>query len=420
MPQSPFLLTRRRLIGTAGATLLLTLSRAGFGATGGILAVRTWPSDTYTRVTLEANEALKFRQFTMKNPDRLVIDIDGVELNTVLKDFAGKIGDDPFIRTARAAQFNPTTVRLVLDLKHEVAPQVFTLPPVAEYRHRLVVDLYPTKSNDPLLSLLEDFNRGKIDNAPAKAEPRPQAPADTDRPSNRGGRTFTIMLDPGHGGEDPGAIGPSGAQEKHVVLAIARQLKRKIDAMPGMRAHMTRDADIFIPLGVRVAKARQVNADLFISIHADAFTNQSARGSSVFTLSEKGATSTTARWLAKTQNEADLIGGVKIDAGRDRYLAHTLLDLTQTATNNDSNRLAGKVLQHLGGINRLHKSQVEQAAFAVLRAPDIPSILVETAFISNPEEEAKLTDSTHQEKIADAIFSGIKTYSSRSPVIARS
>lgn len=420
MPQSPFLLTRRRLIGTVGATLLLTLSRAGFGAASGILAVRTWPSDTYTRVTLEASEALKFRQFTMKNPDRLVIDIDGVELNAVLKDFAGKIGDDPFIRTARAAQFNPTTVRLVLDLKHEVAPQVFTLPPVAEYRHRLVVDLYPTKSNDPLLSLLEDFNRGKIDPAPAKAEPRPQAPADADRPSSRGGRTFTIMLDPGHGGEDPGAIGPSGAQEKHVVLAIARQLKRKIDAMPGMRAHMTRDADIFIPLGVRVAKARQVNADLFISIHADAFTNQSARGSSVFTLSEKGATSTTARWLAKTQNEADLIGGVKIDAGRDRYLAHTLLDLTQTATNNDSNRLAGKVLQQLGGINRLHKLQVEQAAFAVLRAPDIPSILVETAFISNPEEEAKLTDSTHQDKIADAIFSGIKTYSSRSPVIARS
>ncbi|ASJ25407.1 N-acetylmuramoyl-L-alanine amidase [Laribacter hongkongensis] len=411
MPES-LLTSRRRLLQAGGSLMLLMLSGASLAGGAGVIAVRSWPSATYTRITLESDGALKYRSFTMSSPNRLVIDLEGVQLNAVLREFSERAIDDPYIRTARAGQFNPTTVRVVLDLKSEVRPEIFTLAPIAEYRHRLVVDLYPAQSDDPLLALLEDFNQGKV--SPAEPAPKRNEPAST----GKGGRPFVVMLDPGHGGEDPGAIGPSGAREKNVVLAIARQLKRKIDATPGMRAHLTRDDDIFIPLGVRVAKARQVKADLFVSIHADAFTTPTARGSSVFTLSEKGATSTAAKWLAKTQNDADLVGGIKIDAGRDRYLAHTLLDLTQTATINDSMKLARAVLDELGDINRLHKNQVEQAGFAVLKAPDIPSILVETAFISNPEEEAKLTNPLHQARIADALHSGIRQYAGKT-VLAR-
>ncbi|MCG8995631.1 N-acetylmuramoyl-L-alanine amidase [Laribacter hongkongensis] len=411
MPES-LLTSRRRLLQAGGSLMLLMLSGASLAGGAGVIAVRSWPSATYTRITLESDGALKYRSFTMSSPNRLVIDLEGVQLNAVLREFSERAIDDPYIRTARAGQFNPTTVRVVLDLKSEVRPEIFTLAPIAEYRHRLVVDLYPAQSDDPLLALLEDFNQGKV--SPAEPPPKRNEPAST----GKGGRPFVVMLDPGHGGEDPGAIGPSGAREKNVVLAIARQLKRKIDATPGMRAHLTRDDDIFIPLGVRVAKARQVKADLFVSIHADAFTTPTARGSSVFTLSEKGATSTAAKWLAKTQNDADLVGGIKIDAGRDRYLAHTLLDLTQTATINDSMKLARAVLNELGDINRLHKNQVEQAGFAVLKAPDIPSILVETAFISNPEEEAKLTNPLHQARIADALHSGIRQYAGKT-VLAR-
>ncbi|WP_022652907.1 N-acetylmuramoyl-L-alanine amidase [Aquaspirillum serpens] len=454
-------LNRRRLLQAGAAGLLLTVSRVGMAAAASeIIAVRTWPSDTYTRVTLEASNSLKFKYFTIKDPERLVVDVEGVQLNAMLRALNGQVVDDPFIRAARAGQFTPTTVRIVLDLKNEVSPQVFTLPPVAEYRHRLVIDLYPTHSDDPLLALLNEFNKGDLDkddksaqsqpeknqkkaerdnkgDKPDSTEPEKTAKADKndkprreskrdqdddDKPSknnSRGTRPFTVMIDPGHGGEDPGAIGPSGTREKDVVLAISRLLKKRIDAMPGMRAYLTRDADIFIPLGVRVAKARQVRADLFISVHADAFIQSSARGSSVFTLSEKGATSTAAKWLAQTQNDADLVGGVKINT-KDKYLAHTLLDLTQTATINDSVRLANSVLKQLGGINRLHKNQVEQAGFAVLKAPDIPSILVETAFISNPDEEAKLVNRAHQERIADAMLQGIKSYTNRGPIVARS
>ncbi len=453
-------LNRRRLLQAGAAGLLLTVSRVGFAAASEIIAVRTWPSDTYTRVTLEASNSLKFKYFTIKDPERLVVDVEGVQLNAMLRALNGQVVDDPFIRAARAGQFTPTTVRIVLDLKNEVSPQVFTLPPVAEYRHRLVIDLYPTHSDDPLLALLNEFNKGDLDKDDKSAqsqadkhqkkaerdsksdksdqtEPDKTAKTDKndkphrdskrdqdddDKPSknnSRGTRPFTVMIDPGHGGEDPGAIGPSGTREKDVVLAISRLLKKRIDAMPGMRAYLTRDADIFIPLGVRVAKARQVRADLFISVHADAFIQPSARGSSVFTLSEKGATSTAAKWLAQTQNDADLVGGVKINT-KDKYLAHTLLDLTQTATINDSVRLANSVLKQLGGINRLHKNQVEQAGFAVLKAPDIPSILVETAFISNPDEEAKLVNRAHQERIADAMLQGIKSYTNRGPIVARS
>ena len=229
---------------------------------------------------------------------------------------------------------------------------------------------------------------------------------------------ITIVIDPGHGGEDPGALGRSGTQEKDVTLAIARKLKERINREPNMRAVLTRDGDYFIPLQTRVEKARRVNADLFVSVHADAFIKPHARGSSVFALSERGATSVAARWLAKRENEADLIGGVNLDV-KDRYLKQTLLDLSQTATINDSLKLGKAVLSELGEINTLHKAQVEQAGFAVLKAPDIPSILVETAFISNPEEESRLKSESYQAKMADALLQGIKRYFAKNPPLSR-
>lgn len=409
MPYPPLDPARRTLITAAAATFLLAVSRVGLAASSQLVALRVWPSSTYTRVTLEASEPLKYKYFTIPNPERLVIDIEGVQLNAVLKDIGSQISAaDPFIQTARAGQFTPDTVRIVLDLKSDIKPQVFTLAPVAEYQHRLVIDLYPTaQQDDPLLALLEDYNKGKLEQPPLKSKSKP----DKNRP-------ILIMLDPGHGGEDPGAVGPSGTREKDVVLKIAKQLKRMIDAERNMKAYMTRDEDVFIPLGVRVAKARKLNADLFISIHADAFLNPSARGSSVFALSEQGATSTAARYLAKTQNDADLIGGVKITS-KDRYLAHTLLDLTQTATINDSLKLGKSVLGKIGELNRLHKDEVEQAGFAVLKAPDIPSILVEAAFISNPEEERRLMDATFQQKVAESIFGGVRGYFAQGAALAR-
>ncbi len=411
MSESSFDPTRRRLLNVAAATILLSVAAPGIAAAASrVVAVRVWPASSYTRITLESSEPLRYKQFTLTNPNRLVIDLEGLQLNGILKDISTQItAADPFIKTARAGQNTPDTVRIVLELKSEVKPQLFTLAPVAEFRNRLVVDLYPTAvQDDPLLSLLEDYNKGKIDQPELKTRPKS---------GNDGSRSIIVMLDPGHGGEDPGAIGPSGTREKDVVLKIGRELKRLIDAESGMKAYMTRDEDVFIPLGVRVAKARKLNADLFISIHADAFMNPSARGTSVFALSEKGATSTAARFLAQTQNEADLIGGVKLNA-KDRYLAHTLFDLTQTATINDSLRLGKQVLGKVGGLNRLHRGQVEQAGFAVLKAPDIPSILVETAFISNPDEEQRLIDPDFQGNMAAAIMAGVKTYFKQGAALA--
>jgi N-acetylmuramoyl-L-alanine amidase len=232
-------------------------------------------------------------------------------------------------------------------------------------------------------------------------------------------RLITVAIDPGHGGEDPGAISRTGTHEKNITLAIARKLKAKIDKEPNMRAALTREGDYFISLPMRLEKARHVNADLFVSVHADAFIKPHARGSSVFALSERGATSAAARWLAKKENEADLIGGVNLDI-KDPYLKQTLLDLSQTATINDSLKLGKEVLSEIGDINHLHKSNVEQAGFAVLKSPDIPSILVETAFISNPDEERKLKNPAYQEKLADAILAGIKRYFANNPPVARS
>jgi len=387
-----------------------------------VLAVRVWPAADYTRVTLECDAPLKFNHFLVDSPDRLVVDIEGVEFNNVLDSLAGKVSaDDPNIKLLRAGRFKPGVVRLVMELKGKVNPQVFTLAPVGEYGHRLVLDVYPDNPPDPLMALLQG-RKDDVEPLPDEwdfliGEEKVEAPEV--RTAKKSGkpvvdRLVTITLDPGHGGEDPGAVGKRGTHEKKVTLEVARRLKRRIDAEPNMRAVLTRDADFFVPLHVRVEKARRVKSDLFLSIHADAWVKPDARGSSVFVLSERGASSTQARLLAQRENQSDLIGGVNIRT-RDPFLARTLLDLSQTATIADSLKLGRYLLGELGAVNTLHKSQVEQAGFAVLKAPDIPSALIETAFISNPEEERRLKDEAYQEKLAEAIVRGIRQYFIKHP-----
>ncbi|OUY15999.1 N-acetylmuramoyl-L-alanine amidase [Yersinia pestis subsp. microtus bv. Altaica] len=406
---------RRRLLQGAAAAWMLSISRVGFAASSHIVAVRVWPSSTYTRVTLESNTPLKYRQFALTHPDRIVVDIEGVQLNSVLKEISRQVQSaDPYLKQARVGQFDKNTVRLVLELKQSISPQLFTLKPFAEFRNRLVVDLYPAEGgtsaeDDPLLALLEDYNKGNVDRTLPPETPK-AGKAGRDRP-------IIIMLDPGHGGGDPGAIGKNKNKEKNIVLQNARRLRALIQKEANMRGFMTRNEDVFIPLKVRVAKARKLRADLFISIHADAFTNRAASGSSVFALSTKGATSTAARFLAQTQNEADQIGGVSKSG--DPYLDHTIIDLLQTATINDSLKFGKEVLSRMSKINKLHKNRVDQAGFAVLKAPDIPSILVETAFISNLEEERKLRTSRFQQQIAESIFAGIKAYFANGGAMAR-
>jgi len=416
-------------------------------ATIAISSARVWPAQDYTRLTLESKQPIRYKMFALANPHRLVIDLDDVEINTPLNELSGKVGnDDPYIKSVRVARFKPGVIRLVLDLKAEAKPQLFNLQPVAEYGHRLVLDVYPAVVVDPLMALVQQ-GENKVAQAAtneqiaatssavavppdAIPEPKPQAvtalsppPEKTGRPASSSRtevstRTLIVAVDAGHGGEDPGAHGRKGTREKNVTLAIARKLKEQIDATPGMRAVMIRNGDFFIPLRGRVEKARKAHADLFVSIHADAFVKPHARGSSVFALSERGATSASARWLAKKENEADLIGGVNL-AIKDPYLARTLLDLSQTATINDSLKVAKHVLKELGGINTLHRGFVEQAGFAVLKSPDIPSILVETAFISNPEEEKRLADEDYRERMAGAILNGIKRYFAQNPALSR-
>lgn len=429
-PHQP-LARRRDLIKFAGASLLLLVTpvaRAAANRTPSILAVRVWPAPDYTRVAIEHDAPLKYTHFTVKNPERLVVDLEGIEFNSVLEGLANKIApNDPNIKLLRAGRYKPGVVRLVMELKNEVRPQVFVLPPVGEYGHRLVLDVYPLDPPDPLLSLIDkkEFEPVAVE---SRAEDKGGQASDVSaelkpEPKRHGkpivDRLVTITLDPGHGGEDPGAVGRGGSYEKNVTLAVAKRLKAKIDAEPNMRAVLTRDSDFFVPLHIRVQKARRIQSDLFVSIHADAFINPEARGSSVFVLSERGASSSAARYLAQKENAADLIGGVNIDV-KDPMLARTLLDLSQTATINDSLKLGKSVLGELGGINRLHKASVELAGFAVLKAPDIPSILVETAFISNPEEEKRLNDDAYQDKMAEAILSGMKKYFAKNPPLAKS
>jgi N-acetylmuramoyl-L-alanine amidase len=422
----------RRTVLKAGGTLLLSVFASVPARAAQILAVRVWPAEDYTRVTLENDSDLKASHFIVKDPERLVVDIEGIELNPTLKQLVAKIqSNDPYIKQVRVGQNRPNVVRLVFDLKEEVNPQVFTLAPVGEYKHRLIFDLYPVNPPDPIAALIQkgEWGRDKpSDPVPPLADARPEAksmtpevqPAKAESRDDKQvvTRMITIALDPGHGGEDPGAIGRAGSREKDVVLSIARRLKARIEEQPNMRVMLTRDADYFVPLHVRVQKARKVQADLFVSIHADAFVESTARGSSVFVLSEQGASSTAARWLANKENAADLIGGVNIKT-HDKQLASVLLDLSTTAQINDSLKLAKAVLGEIGGINRLHKGAVEKAGFAVLKAPDIPSILIETAFISNPEEEAKLTDDAYQDKMADAVLTGIRKYFARNPPLSK-
>jgi len=408
----------RRTALKAGATLLLSLCTTGPARAAGIVAVRVWPAADYTRVTLENDTKLKVSHFIVKDPHRLVVEIEGVELDAKLKSLVAKIqANDPYISQVRVGQNRPGVVRLVFDLKEEIQPQVFALDPVGEYRHRLIFDLFPLNPVDPIADFLQK-------NLPAPDQRPPAEVAATTKPGTIDDkpvtltRMVTIALDPGHGGEDPGAVGRGGSYEKNVVLSIARRLKSRLEQQPNIRVMLTRDGDYFVPLHVRVQKARKVQADLFVSIHADAFIEPTARGSSVFALSEKGASSTAARWLANKENAADLIGGVNLRS-KNQQLASVLLDLSTTAQINDSMKLAKSVLGEIGNINRLHKAQVEQAGFAVLKAPDIPSILVETAFISNPEEEAKLTDENYQDKMADALMRGIQKYLAKHPSLRK-
>lgn len=433
--------TRRRTILQAGATLLLSVLIPKAANAMQILAVRVWPAADYTRVTLENDAELKATHFLVKDPNRMVVEIEGLTLNSTLKELVAKIQtNDPYIKQVRVGQNRPNVVRMVFDLKEEINPQVFTLKPVGSYQHRLVFDLYPANPVDPITALIEKGEWHKDDALSAamagssKSDPiaskteskssdknlsnNDKVVPDEKRANNTQIRMITIALDPGHGGEDPGAIGRAGSREKDVVLAIAKRLKHQLEQEENMRVMLTRDGDYFVPLQTRVTKARGVQADLFVSIHADAFVEPTARGSSVFVLSEKGATSTAARWLAKKENDADLIGGINIK-NQDKQLAGVLLDLSTTAQINDSMKLGKVVLKEISNVNRLHKAAVEQAGFAVLKAPDIPSILIESAFISNPEEEARLTDEAYQAELSEAIVKGIKKYFAKNPPMNR-
>jgi N-acetylmuramoyl-L-alanine amidase len=410
-----------------GMLLFLPFGNAAFAKTV-VSSVRVWPAPEYTRLTLESALPIQYSLSMVRDPDRVVVDLEDVMLTPELESLPSKIdAADPYIRAVRIGRFKPTILRLVLDLKAEGVPQAFVLKPVGDYGYRLVLDIYPTIPLDPLMALLNE-NVTAMPQPDLNADGRARVKANSktakdieiikkNKPETI--RLITVAIDPGHGGEDPGAISRSGTHEKDITLAIAKKLKAKIDKEPNMRAALTREGDYFISLPMRLLKARQLNADLFVSVHADAFIKPHARGSSVFALSERGATSAAARWLAKKENEADLIGGVNLDI-KDPYLKQTLLDLSQTATINDSLKLGREVLSQIGDINHLHKSEVEQAGFAVLKSPDIPSILVETAFISNPDEEKKLKNTAYQEKLAEAMLAGIKRYFANNPPLARS
>ena len=464
----------------SSSVLLLTLGPHELARGAAIVAVRMWPAKDYTRITIESDTALNATPFFVADPPRLAVDIEGIDLAESLRDLIGHVtADDPNVAGIRVGQNAPNVVRIVIDLKRSITPQVFQLTPVAAYQHRLVMDLYPSVARDPLEELITQRLR-ELDEAAATGAPTDplgdliaqlpdQATTNTPRPApapaptaaqtpapqtvvtapggaaapaaparqtfaakqrpgtpSTGGRVdrlIVVAVDPGHGGEDPGAIGPGGTREKDVVLAIARQLRDRINRTQvnghTMRAFLTRDGDYFVPLHVRVDKARRVEADLFISVHADAFYTPRPRGASIYTLSQRGATSAAARWMADKENAADLVGGVNVRA-RETELQRTLLDMSTTAQINDSMRLASVMLSEIRQVGRLHKPQVEQAGFAVLRAPDIPSVLVETAFISNPDEERRLRDPRFQRDMADALLRSIVTYFSNNPPLARS
>ncbi len=456
--KKPSTVTRRKALQLGSVVLTLGVQHIARGAS--IVAVRVWPSKDYTRLTIESDGEIKTRQFFVSEPPRLAVDIEGIDLIPALRELVAKVkSDDPNIQGIRVGQNAPGVVRLVIDLKQPILPQVFTLAPVAAYQYRLVLDLYPAQAADPLEALiaekLADKNAPQPQASSAAASPpahdplgdliaqqagkAPPSTPPTTRPADKtqppttvakappavattpGAKTdrlVIVALDPGHGGEDPGAVGPGGTREKDVVLQIAHRLRDRINQQPNMRAYLTRDADFFVPLHIRVQKARRVQADLFISIHADAFFTDRPQGASVFALSDKGASSSAARWMADKENSADLVGGVNVKA-KDAQVAKALLDMSTTAQINDSLKLGTAMLGEIGAVGKLHKAKVEQAGFAVLKAPDIPSVLVETAFISNPDEEAKLRSDDYQIQLADALMRGIGRYFARNPPLAR-
>lgn len=478
--EHPPKISRRNALQFGGVVLLLGTQHIARGAT--IMAVRVWPSQDYTRLTIESDSEIKAKQFFVAEPPRLAVDIEGIDLIPALRELVAKVkSDDPNISGIRVGQNAPGVVRLVIDLKKPILPQVFTLPPVAAYQYRLVFDLYPTEIVDPMEALIaerlsdkstekqsaiESPSQSSSASASSQnpdasdplgdlmahrgAKPAPSSaaakPAEKDRtliagtpnatkplatnppivsppirPEAGEGKTdrlVIVALDPGHGGEDPGAIGPGGTREKDIVLQIAHRLRERINAQPNMRAYLTRDSDFFVPLGVRVQKARRVQADLFISIHADSFFTARPQGASVFALSEKGASSSAARWMADKENSADVVGGINVRA-KDAQVQKLLIDMSTSAQINDSMKLGSAMIGEIGIIGKLHKGKVEQAGFAVLKAPDIPSVLVETAFISNPEEEERLRSEAYQIQLADALMRGITRYFSRNPPMAR-
>ena len=376
---------------------LLVLFSLSATAENIVSETRVWPAPDYTRVTIESSLSISNDQMILQNPERIVVDLKGIKLNDALKQLSSQVdGLGPNIKKIRVGQFNPKVTRLVIDLKASASVKIFSLKPFKDYKHRLVIDLYP-KERDELASLLKQLKQK--DNRQQSTKPViPEIKKST-----------IIAIDAGHGGEDPGAKGARGTYEKVITLQIAKKLKKVIDKEPYMEAVLIRTGDYYVPLIKRVSKARKIKADIFISIHADAFRKRSVRGSSVFALSERGATSAFAKFLANEANEADLIGGVSID-DKEPILARTLLDLSQSATINDSLKLGNHVLKEIKTVNKLHKKYVEQAGFAVLKAPDIPSILIETAFISNRKEEKNLKSAAFQQKLSLSILKGIKKY----------
>jgi N-acetylmuramoyl-L-alanine amidase len=449
---------KRRDLLRAGS-LVLSLGVAEIARGANILNVRVWPAPEYSRVTIESDTLLVAHQTFVASPPRLAVDLEGISLNAALRELVAKVrADDPNIAGIRVGQFNPSTVRLVIDLKQAIRPQVFALAPVAAYQHRLVLDLYPEQATDPMETLIRERTQERTqertlermqEHAADRTDPLgdliarggrgPQLPPAATSTASGGSsapapaaatsagkstteRLIVIALDPGHGGEDPGAIGPAGTREKDVVLKLAHLLRERINTASvngsALRAFLTRDADFFVPLGLRVQKARRVQADLFVSLHADAFFTPDPQGASVFALSQGGASSSAARWMAARENKADLIGGLNVGA-REATVQRTLLDMSTTAQINDSLKLGSTLLGEIQRVGKLHKPRVEQASFAVLKAPDIPSVLVEAAFISNPSEEARLNSEAYQNQLADAILRGILGYFSKNPPLAR-
>lgn len=373
----------RGLLVIAGVALLAVSHAAT------VEGMRMWPAPDNTRVVFDLNAPVQHSLFTLADPERIVIDLESADFTARLPDL-GKA--DSAVKDIRFAKRGEGGVRVVLDLNRKVKTKSFALKPQGEYGHRLVLDL-------------------EYDVAPATGK-TPVQKKESTAPAR--GRDIVIAIDAGHGGDDPGAIGKKGTREKDVVLKIAKQLAELIRKQPGMQPVMIRESDYFISLGKRVDKARESQADLFVSIHADAFTDRRANGSSVFVLSERGASSQVARFLADSENNSDLVGGVSLE-DKDDLLKMVLVDMVRNSTIEDSHAAAKHMLTGLGNVNSLHRGRVERAGFHVLKAPDIPSVLVETAFISNPAEEAKLRSAAHQETIAKAIFKGLLTYFKQNP-----